>query len=459
MKPPGQNPKPSFRARLPAFGVVLFLAAPILLFAAADQRANGNWPGWRGDGSGIASEDARVPLELNDTTRLWKVEIEGLGHSSPIVWGNRIFLTTAIEGEQIEGAEPPVHTWAGQEFRHPQSVGGDRHHTLKVIAVDTEDGSIVWSQVAFAGQVYDDRHRGSSYASPTAVTDGKRAYAYFGSEGVYAYDFEGELVWKRDIGKIKTVGLGVGSSPVLVDDRLIIQADEDSGDDSFIVALDTATGRELWRTPRTVQASWSTPLVIVRGGKKHVVTSGNELVISYDAATGKEIWRASGLGNNAIHHPMFHQDLLIFSSGYPEKAIFALSADLEGDVSAQDKAVWRYSKGTAYVPSNLLYGDHLYLMNDGGVITCLDAATGHVVYEGGRFPIRSRFTASPVGVDGKVLMINESGDAAFFRAGPKFEILAQSSIGEPVSATPAIVDDRIYVRGRQHLHAFGAKAE
>ena len=443
--------RPSF-SRLTA----CLLAASLSTAHAAATDPN-DWTGFRGtDGSGVARSGPGPAADL-DVSRnlLWKTPIEGRGHSSPVIANGRVFLTTAIVGEPIPGAGPPDHTFGGQPFRHPQATDGNRHHTMKVIGLDADSGKILWTQTAYEGRVYDDRHSESSYASPTPVTDGERVYAYFGSEGVYAYTRNGEQVWERDIGDIKTVGLGVGTSPVLTGGLLIIQADEDSGDDSFIVALDPATGKEVWKRERPVQASWGTPIVVEHGGQKQLLTTGYEYVIAYDPADGSELWRATGLQNNAIHSPMTVGDLAVFTSGYPGKVVFAIPLDSRGDLTGTDPRVWTYRKGTGYVPSNLLYDGLLYLTNDGGVITCLDARTGDVVYEGGRLPIRGRYSASMVGGGGGILMVNTDGDAAIIRAGREHEVLGSFSLGESVWATPAIVGDRLYVRGREHLFALG----
>lgn len=465
----------------------LLLAATFAAAPAIAAESN-DWPGFRGaDGSGVARSGPGPAADIDlDRHLLWKAKIEGRGHSSPVVSNGKVFLTTAIVGDVIPGAGPPEHTFGGEPFKHPQAVDGDRHHTMRVIALDAEQGDLLWSHTAYAGRVYDDRHSASSYASPTPVTDGERVYAYFGSEGVYAYTVDGEPVWERDIGDIKTVGLGVGTSPVLHDGLLIILADEDSGDDSFIVALSAATGEEVWKRDRPVQASWATPVLVEHEEQKQLLTSGYEFVIAYDPADGSELWRATGLQNNAIHIPMTVDDLAVFTSGYPGKIAFAIRLDSRGDLTSRqapagqdqrdggalldrtasrsdrpdgyDSRVWTYRKGTGYVPSNLLYDGLLYLTNDGGVITCLDARTGAVVYEGGRLPIRGRYSASMVGGGGRILMVNTDGDAALFRAGREHEVLGSFSLGESVWATPAIVGDRLYIRGREHLFALGPAA-
>lgn len=425
--------------------------------APAESAADGNWPQFRGPGGLGVAEDVDVPLRWSaDENLLWKTAIEGLGHSSPIVWGEHIFVTTALDGEPIPGAQAPVHRFGGDEFKHPQAVGADKSHTMKVVALNARTGEVVWTRTAYEGRVYDDRHSASSYASPTPATDGERVYAYFGSEGVYAYDLGGTLVWQRDIGDIKTVGLGVGTSPVLFRDLVLIQADEDEGKESFLVALDRKTGAEVWRVPRPVQASWTTPLVVRDpGGREQLVTAGNELLLAYDPATGQEIWRAKGLDSNAIHTPLIDGDKVVFTAGYPTKNIIAVRLGKTGDLSGSENVVWTYAKGTAYVPSNLLYDGRLYLISDGGVLTCLDPQTGAVVYEGGRFPEAGKFMASPIAISGKLLLVNTDGVAAFVKAGPVHEVLGQSDLDEPVYATPAVSRGRLYIRGERHLFAIG----
>ena len=440
----------SFCRCLPGVLLVL-LALPLAPAMASDAD---NWPGWRGPGGlGIAAQKAKIPTDWSADKILWKTPIEGQGHSSPAVWGNRIFLTTAIEGEAIVGKTVPDHTFGGQPFKHPQSEGGDKVHTMKVVAVDAKTGKILWSDTVYEGPVYDDRHQRNTYASPTVAVDGERVFSYFGAEGVYVHGLDGELVWSKDLGDIKSVGLGVASSPVVVGDVVIIQADEDSGEASFIVALDKKTGEEVWRREREVQVSWTTPLVHERSGVTQLITVGFELAIAYDPATGKELWKAKGLDSNAIHAPLIIDDQMILTSGYPAKVIFAMPLGVEGDQTGKDLATWRYNKGTAYMPSNVLYDGLLYLTNDNGVLTCLDARTGEVVYEGGRSPAGGRYAASLIAGGGHLLMVNMDGDGTIVKAGREFEVVATPSIDEPVWATPAVIGSTLYLRGISHLYA------
>jgi outer membrane protein assembly factor BamB len=415
-----------------------------------------NWSQWRGpEGNGISPE-TNLPAEWSDTRNIkWKSPIPGRGHSSPVVWDNKIFLTTDIEGEIVPGAKAVDHKDEGKPFKHPDSVGADRKHSFRVLCIDRVTGKTLWERTAYEGTVYDDRHRKSSFASPTPTTDGTYVFAYFGTEGLYCYDFSGKLIWKVLPGPIATLGMGTATSPVLFENNVILQCDEDSGEKSFIVALDKKTGKEVWKNPRKVQASWSTPLIVRGPQRTEMITSGNELIISYDPKTGKELWRTSGHGSNAIATPLAANGMVFVYAGFPVKKTIAINLGASGDLSKSKNIVWEYDKGTAYVPSSILYGDYIYLLSDRGIITCLEAKTGKIVYEGGRIPIPATFTASPVAFDGKILLTSEDGDTFVIKAGPKHEVIATNSIAEPVYASPAISDGMIFIRGEKNLYCIG----
>jgi outer membrane protein assembly factor BamB len=447
-----------------AKGLLAVLAACLITTAtfkpdSSEAAPSANWSQWRGpEGTGVSTE-TNVPAEWSAAKNIkWKTAISGHGHSSPIVWGNKIFLTTDIEGEPTPDNKAVEHKIEGKIFVHPDSVGANRKHTFKVLCFDRATGKLLWEQAAYTGTVFDDRHRKGSYAAPTPATDGNYVYAWFGGEGdgLYAYDMNGKLVWKTPIGKIASVGMGPGASPVLHDNVLLLQCDEDEGKNSFIVAIDKKTGKQVWKTPRQVQASWATPLVIQHGGRTEVITSGNEWIISYDAKTGKELWKLKGHGSNAIGTPLVGHGMVFVYAGYPVKKTIAIKLGATGDITDTPNVVWQYDKGTAYVPSSILYGDYIYLMSDRGIITCLDAKTGKVVYEGGRIPVPATFTASPLAVDGKLLLTSEDGDTYFIKAGPKHEVLATNSVNEPVYASPAISDGMVFIRGEKNLYGISA---
>jgi len=435
-------------------------SAALLAFFPNEEHSHAahNWPQFRGPGGLGISDETGIPTTWSETENvLWKTAIEGIGHSSPVVWDDTIFLTTAIEGEVIPGADAPIHYIGGQPFKHPQSVGADRQHTLEVMALDRHSGEILWSDLVYEGRVYDNIHQAASYASPSAVTDGELVYFYFGSQGLYAYDFDGEQVWSVSLGDIGSFGVGIGTSPVLFEGLLVIQVDEDEGEHSFITALNKKTGEEVWRKPRPVEASWATPLLIEDPtGRPQLLTSGIQFLISYDPATGDELWRLDGLANNAIHAPLWDGERVYMTAGYPRSVIKAIHLGEDADGPTAEIA-WEYRKGAAYVSSNLVYGDYLYITNDKGIITCLDASTGEVVYEGGRTPNpASMLISSLLGVDDKIVMSTPEGDTFFIRTGPEFEVISSASIDEPISATPAFVDGKIYLRGHHHMYAIGS---
>ena len=435
--------------------VALFslVSVPVSSSVSTDKTdKSANWPQWRGPASMGVSTETNLPTEWNASKNVrWKTPITGRGLSSPIVWGKKIFLTTSIEGAVIPGAQAPKHMDGENEFKHPDSVGADRSHKLNVMCLDRDTGKILWERTAYEGRVYDDRHRKNTYASATPATDGKNVYAFFGSEGLFAYDFDGKLMWKASPGKLSLYGMGPGTSPTLHENLVIVQCDEESGANSFIAAYDKKSGKEIWRTPRRVQASWTTPIVVRNAKRVELITSGNESIISYDPMTGKELWRTKGVDSNAIATPVATNEIVYIAAGSPTKIAMAIRLGLSGELKDSD-IVWKYTKGTAYVPSPILYGDYLYLMTDRGIITCLNAKTGEVVYEGGRVPIPATFTASPVAFDGKLLLTSEDGDTFIIKAGPKHEVLGTNSLDEPVYASPAIADGKIFLRGEKNLY-------
>jgi outer membrane protein assembly factor BamB len=246
-------------------------------------------------------------------------------------------------------------------------------------------------------------------------------YAFFGTEGLFAYDLNGKLAWKANLGKLGTLGMGTGTSPILHENLVIVQCDEESGAASFIVALDKKSGKEVWRTPRKVQASWATPILVAGSGRTELIASGNETVISYDPATGKELWRHKGVESNAIPSPVANQQMVFVSAGFPEKIVMAIKLGASGDLG--DSVIWKYSKGTAYVPSPILYGDYLYLTTDRGILTCLDAGLAKSNTRAAGFRFRQRSPPRRFAFEGKILLTSEDGDTFVVKAGPKHEIL------------------------------------
>jgi outer membrane protein assembly factor BamB len=412
-----------------------------------------NWAQWRGpDGQGVSPETG-LPTEWSATKNVkWKTPIEGRGHSSPIVWGDRIFLTTAIEGDIIPGAKPPKHKLGDGEYVHPDSVGADRRHTLKVLCFDRRGGKLLWERTAYSGRVYDDRHRKATYADGTPATDGRHVYAWFGSEGLYCYDFVGKLVWKKSLGPIATQGMGNGTSPVLYQNMVILQCDEDNGEKSFIVALDKRNGKEIWRAPRQVEVSWTTPVIARAPDRVELIASGSQYIAAYDLTTGKELWRCKGTEGWTVATPLVGHGIVIASAAHPVKRAVAIRLGGSGDVTDTPQVVWQRDKGTGYTPSSILYGDYAYLMTDRGIITCVDVRTGEVKYEGGRVPKPATFSASPVAYEGNLLLSSEDGDIFVIKAGPKHETIRTNSLDEPIYASPAIANGAVFIRTAKHLY-------
>lgn len=448
---------------LPCIAVLLVIAGLVAIYRIdhAAEAAGSNWPQWRGPESQGVSADKNLPIEWSDTKNvLWKTPLPGRGFSQPIIWGKKVFLTTDVEGGPAsEVKKPPKRMMGDKEFTHPEWYGVDLLHNFKVLCLDRDTGKLLWQQTVYEGTVYDYRHKRGNYAAPTPVTDGKYVWTYFGSEGVYCHDFNGKLIWKQSLGPIGTVGMGVGTSPVLFENLLILQCDQEfDGKESFMTALDKKTGKEVWRIKRPVQVSWATPVIAKTGTRNELITSANEFIISYDPKTGQELWRSEGVKANAIATPLLGHGMVIASTGYPSKNIIAIKLGGSGVLDKTDKIAWKYNKGTAYVPSPILYGDYVYLMNDQGALTCLNAKTGEMVYEGGRVPVNAKFYgASPVAFEDKILLTNDDGETFVIKAGPKHEVLKTNSIGEPCRTSIAIADGKLFIRGDKHLFCIGNK--
>lgn len=435
-----------------ASGVVLLLSMSSTVGSGRQESANPNWPQWRGpSGAGVA--EGAFPDRWSPTEHVaWKTEIPGKGHSSPVVWGDRVFVTTAIEGDAIPGWKAPVHLGFDRKpgYVNPDSTGVGRMLTLKVYAVDANSGKILWERVSFEGQPNDDRHKSNTYASSTVATDGKLIFASFEWAGLFAYDMDGTLVWRADLGPMLKAGLGPGTSPLIYRNLVILQCDQEMGDGSFITTLDRETGKEVWRTARTTRRSWATPIIISAGGRDELIASGAEAVMAYDPATGRELWTAPGTVSHPIPSAVAGRGLVFATAGSQAKVALALRPGPQ-DEAAASRVVWKYAKGTAYVASPIFYGDYLYLITDGGIMTCLDPLTGTVVYEGGRVPVPVTIRSSPVAFGGRIFVTSEDGDTFVIKAGPTHEVLATNTVDEPVWASPALARGMVFIRGERHL--------
>jgi outer membrane protein assembly factor BamB len=419
--------------------------------AAVDE----NWPRWRGpDGSGVAAATDYAAEWGPDKNIAWKTPVEGRGHSSPVVWGNQLFITTSIRGGP-SGHTAPDHLGYDLRpgYRNPDSEEAGFNYTLKVLAYDTASGKLLWERTAYDGVMWDDRHKRNTYASNTIATDGKLLYAFFEAPGLYAYDFKGNLVWKASLGNIAKGGMGPGVSPIIFENLVILQVDQEMGANSAIIALDKSTGKQVWRAERATRRTWGTPIIVKTPQRLELMATGAEMIAAYDPRTGKELWRAKGLENHPIPSAVAGHGMVYFSSGYPRKRIIAVKPGGNGDLTGTDSIAWTFDKGTSYVASPVLHGDYLYAMQDNGTLTCLEALTGKLVYEGGRPPVPATFRSSLAAFGDNILQTSEEGDTFVIKAGPKHEVLRTNSVGEPVWASLAFARGTIYLRGDKHVFA------
>jgi outer membrane protein assembly factor BamB len=430
----------------------------LYLFVSALNAAD-HWEQWRGPGSAGTSTDENLPDRWSATQNVtWKTEVPGRGFSSPVVWGDRIFLTTSIEGPIMPGVKGATHIYLGQIFVHPDSVGADRSYQLLVLCFDATNGRILWQRLAYEGPVFEQRHKSNSYATPTPLVDGERVYAYFGSEGLYAYDLDGSLQWKTSPGSLAALGIGVAGSPAMDRERIFLQCDLEERQQSFVAAVDKNTGKEVWRTARNansgeVTAGWVSPLFVGGANRNELVLVGSKMLIGYDPGTGKKLWHSTkGVLGIPLASPVAGLGMVFASAGVPDKRVLAVPLGGNGEIAEK----WTYSKGAGYVPSPILYGDYLYVMNDHGWLTCLDARTGNPVYEGKRPPEPGDYLASPVAFAGKIFITNTEGDTFAINAGPEHRVLVKNSLAEPVYASFALAAGSIFIRAEQHLYRIDA---
>ena len=428
-----------------------------LLIGAATAHSQAEWPQWRGP-EGAGKTESRAPTHWTPEENIrWRLPLEGRGHSSPIVVGDLVFVTAAVTGEPAPGNEAIVHFLGGEEFLHPDSLGADHRVDILLLAVGRRDGDVRWRRVVRSGALpYDNRHRVSSYANPTPASDGERVIVWFGTQGLHAFDLAGEALWSRDFGGVGTVGMGVGVSPVLAPELglVILQNDVEEGQGSFLVAVETATGDVRWRVDRGERVGWATPVIEpASDGTAVLVAVGTTTNEGYDASTGALLWESEGLGGNAVPSPVPSGEGVVFAAtGYPRKRVVALDVN-------DGTELWSYQKGQGYVPSPIYHRGHLYLVSDGGILTALAGSTGEIVYEGGRMPLPARYFSSPLIAGERLYLTSEDGDTHIVRTGPRFEVLATNSLGEPVMASPVVVEGTMYLRGIEALYAIGPEAD
>jgi outer membrane protein assembly factor BamB len=399
-----------------------------VLLTATQWAAAGNWPHWRGDaGNGVALEGA-PPVSWSDTKNVkWKVEIPGSGSGSPIVWENRVFVVTAV----------PV-------------AAGSEELEFVVLCFDRGNGELIWKQVANRAKPHEGTHATNGFASASPCTDGEHLYAHFGSRGLYCYTLDGELVWKRDLGRMQArAGFGEGSSPTLAGDKVIVPWDHEG--QSHLFALDKKTGETVWKVDRDEPTCWATPLIVEHNGKSQVIVSGQNYARSYELETGRELWRCAGQTQRPVASPVAANQRVFIGSGFRGSFLGAFRLDGSGDIAGSQAVEWTVSRDTPDIPSFLLSQGRLYYYKGkSGVLTCLNAQTGEPYYETQRVGLGTIY-ASPVAAGGHVYLTDRSGKTVVIEDGPELKVVATNSVGETVDATPAPVDNQLFIRGERHL--------
>jgi outer membrane protein assembly factor BamB len=423
------------------------LLALAALISQAPSAADRYWGQWRGPHMTGVSRTADPPVEWSETKNVrWKVEIPGRGSATPIVWGDRVYVLTAV----------PLGL-SGDATHQP--LGGNRPpHKYVVLAIDRKTGKIVWEKIAREEAPHEATHpQNGTWASSSAVTDGEHLIASFESRGLYAYDMNGALVWQKDLGdKRMRQTFGEGSTPALHGGTLVVVWDHQG--QSFIVALDKKTGEERWRKDRSEIDTWATPLVVEVGGRAQVIAPAMNRVTSYDLETGEIVWHTAGLTMNPIPSPVAEDGLVILMSGFRGNSLKAIRlADAKGDITGTPAIAWTFERDTPYVPSPLLYDGILYfLKSNNGILSAFDAKSGKPHYQLQRIDQIPDVFASPVGAAGRVYIPGRDGVTVVFKPGPAFEMLSANTLDDGFDASPALVDRELYLRGYKSLYCIAA---
>jgi len=432
-------------------GVLCVFSGLILAFQMSSD-VEIKWPEWRGPlGNGI-SPDGKFPLEWSESKNVkWKIAIPGKGHSTPIIWGDQIFLSTAAETDK-EG-KPEVQDDGAQRGRGMPTTQTTKIHKFFVMAINRNDGDVLWQTTVKEEWPQEGTHEFGSWASNSPLTDGENIYAYFGSRGIYCLDMKGRVLWERDFGQLnKRMNFGEGSSPALYGDKIVITWDHEG--QSFIIALDKKTGKDIWKVNRDEGTSWASPFIVESNGKPQVITSASSLIRSYDLATGDLIWECAGMTANVIPMPVEANGIVYLMSGYRGNALLAIRlSEAKGNITGTETIIWKYDKDTPYTPSPLLFEDHLYfLKSNNGILSCFNAKTGKAFYSNQRLEGMGNIFTSPVFADNKIIILGQKGTAYVVKHGPQFEILAKNQLDDNFNASPVVVGNQLFLRGYKNLY-------
>jgi len=445
---------------------IIFLASIIslanLLTASGQTAPERQWPQYRGYMASGVFDNANLPPEFDLQKMInikWKINIPGLGISSPVVWGDRLFITTAISEDDKAGFKPGL-------YGDVRPVNDSSVHEWKVYCINKNTGKTLWERTSCRGVPKIKRHPKSTHANTTVATDGKFVIAFFGSEGLYCYDYDGNLIWQKSFGVLKSIWAVMknaewefASSPVIHDGKVVIQCDV--LENSFIAALDVTTGKELWKTERDEIPGWCTPNIYSYAGRKYVVVNGFNHRGAYDLETGKEIWKMSGGGDIQIPTPVIGKDLIYFNSAHGKYSpIIAVRTNATGDITlkegetSNDFVKWYIPRGGSYMHTMLLYHERLYNVNWNGIINCLDPLTGKEIYNA-KIGKAASFIGSPVASDGKIYIVGEEGKVYIIKDGDAFNLIAEIPLNDICMTSPAITENIMFIRTQKYLIAIG----
>jgi outer membrane protein assembly factor BamB len=436
-----------------ASGLLLFALGSASLAADFEAEKMANWHHWRGPNADGSAPNAQPPLKWDASTNIkWKVRIPGDASSTPVIWGNQIFVQTAYPSANPV-APPPRADKGAKTTRTPLET-----YQFALLCIDRGSGKTLWQKIAREA-VPHEGHRpvDGSYAAGSALTDGEHVFAFFGSHGLYCYDLQGNLQWEKDLGNQRTrYGFGEGSTPALSGNVIVVTWDHE--DEDFVVALDKRTGSELWRQPRDEPTTWATPLVVEHQGKAQVVTPGTNRVISYDLATGEIVWQTEGLTVNAIPSPVTAGGIVYVTAGYQGSKLLAIRLGGTGDITGTSSVLWRVDRDTPYVPSPLLSGNRLYFFKlNNPILTCLDIRTGKPLVNTQRIEGLQSVYASPVAAGGKVYLVGRNGTTVVIRDSDQLEIVSTNVLDDPTDASPAVVGNQLFLRSRQNLYCIAER--
>ncbi len=441
----------------------ILVSVILIIFACSpnggenNSDVNKNWANWRGPNVNGVAPSGNPPIEWSESKNIkWKIEIPGKGHSTPIVWGDQMFISSAVETDKVGKTIEPKKDETEREREGRRRMSGietDKIHKFVVSSVNKNNGKILWEKVVREELPHNSTHRFGSWASNSPVTDGKHVYAYFGSRGLYCLDMKGNLKWERDFGDLeKAMSFGEGSSPVLYKDKIFILWDHEK--ESFLIALDKNTGKDIWKISRDEKTSWSSPFFIEFNGKTQMITSATNQIRSYNPANGELIWHHTGLTRNVIPMPVALNNMVYIMSGFRGAALFAIDlSKAKGDLANTDAVIWQYDQDTSYTPSPLLMNNRLYfLKNNNGLLTCLNAKDGQVLYSTEKLEGIGNIFTSPVGVNDRIYIVGVKGLTYVVKEGAKFEVLAKNQLDDNFEASPVVIGNDLYLRGYKFLY-------